>query len=430
MRPSPSPAVRECSECGLLQRVPVPPRGHIAACERCDAVLWRRRSDPVERALAMNATALVCYLLLVSTPLIGVDVGGRVREAMLGSIPQGFDQRNMPLLALLMVCTLIAFPIVQIALTLVVLGGLRRPPARPALLARLARIRRVLARWSMPEVFLLGMFVAYSRMSALAPAQLGVASFALGGLVFAKVATEALLDEHEMWERIRPSASVSPRTFASARGQAGRQLIACTSCGVLAEAEAGSACPRCGATLRRRRRASLAWTWAFLVAAAALYGPANFLPIMTFIRYARGQDYTILGGMQELLTAGDWPLALLVFVASFCVPLLKIVGILALLLSTHLHMRTHLHDRTRLYRVIEIIGRWSMIDVFMVSILTALVQMGQLATVVPLAGAPCFAAVVVLTMLSAASFDPRLMWDAAQTRRAPAPVRHAERRPA
>ena len=414
-----------------MQRVPVPPRGHIAACERCGTVLWRRRSDPVERALAMNATALICYLLLVSTPLMGISVGGRQREAMLGSIPQGFDQREMPLLALLMLGTLIAFPIAQIALTLVVLGGVRRRPARPALLARLARLRSTLARWSMPEVFLLGMFVAYSRMAALAPAQLGVAAFALGGLVFAKVATEALLDEHEMWERIGPSPPALPHGLVHRGGRAGRHLIACTSCGLLAEAEAGSPCPRCGATLRRRRRASLAWTWAFLVAAAALYGPANFLPIMSIIRYARGQDYTILGGMQDLLTAGEWPLALLVFVASFCVPLLKIVGLLLLLLTTHLHLGTHLQDRTRLYRVVEIIGRWSMIDVFMVSILTALVQEGQLATVIPRAGAPCFAAVVVLTMLSAASFDPRLMWDAAaQRRRLPAPVHHGERRPA
>ena len=414
-----------------MQRVPVPPRGHIAACERCGTVLWRRRSDPVERALAMNATALICYLLLVSTPLMGISVGGRQREAMLGSIPQGFDQREMPLLALLMLGTLIAFPIAQIALTLVVLGGVRRRPARPALLARLARLRSTLARWSMPEVFLLGMFVAYSRMAALAPAQLGVAAFALGGLVFAKVATEALLDEHEMWERIGPSPPALPHGLVPRGGRAGGHLIACTSCGLLAEAEAGSPCPRCGATLRRRRRASLAWTWAFLVAAAALYGPANFLPIMTIIRYARGQDYTILGGMQDLLTAGEWPLALLVFVASFCVPLLKIVGLLLLLLTTHLHLGTHLPDRTRLYRVVEIIGRWSMIDVFMVSILTALVQEGQLATVIPRAGAPCFAAVVVLTMLSAASFDPRLMWDAAaEPRRLPAPVHHGERRPA
>ena len=432
MRPIPSPAVRECPECGLRQRVPVPPRGHVAACTRCDAVLWRRRSDPIERALAMSTAALVCYLVLISTTLIGVDVGGREREITLSSIPQGFDQRGMPLLALLMVGTLIAFPIVRIALTVVVLGGVRGRPARPALLARLARLRAVLARWSMPEVFLLGMFVAYSRISDLAPAQLGVAAFALGAIVLTKVAAEALLDEHEMWERISPSppAPLHLPTSSSARG-AGQHLIACTSCGLLAEGDEGSPCPRCGAALRRRRRGSVALSWAFLVAAAALYGPANFLPIMTIVRYARGQDYTILGGMQDLLKAGDYPLALLVFVASFCVPLLKIVAMLLFLLSTHLHMGTHLHDRTRLYRVVEVIGRWSMIDVFMVSILTALTQFGRLALVIPHTGVQCFAAVVVLTMFSAASFDPRLMWDAAaQRRRAPQPVLRSERRPA
>ena len=429
MRPIPSPAMQECPDCGLLQQVPVPPRGHIAACVRCHAVLWRRRSDPVERALAMNVTALVCYLVLVSTPLLSVSVGGREREIILSSIPEGFDQRGMLLLGLLMLGTLIAFPIVQIALTVVVLGGVRRRPARPALLARLARLRAALMRWSMPEVFLLGMFVAYTRMSSLAPATLGVAAFALGALVLAKVTTEALIDEHELWERISPSPPTllpSP-TFSPRR--ADRRLIACMSCGLLAEENEGSPCPRCGAALHRRRPASLARTWAFLIAAAMLYGPANFLPIMTFIRYARPQDYTILGGMQELLEAGDWPLALLVFVASFCVPLLKIVGMLVLLLSTHLQIGGHLQDRTRLYRVVEVIGRWSMIDVFMVSILTALVQMGALATVIPKAGAPCFAAVVVLTMLSAASFDPRLMWDAAQ-QRAAQPVLRGERRTA
>ena len=151
---------------------------------------------------------------------------------------------------------------------------------------------------------------------------------------------------------------------------------------------------------------------------------------MTVTRYARGQDYTILGGMQDLLNSGEWPLALLVFVASFCVPLLKIIGMLVLLVSTRLHVATHLHDRTRLYRVVEIIGRWSMIDVFMVSILTALVQMGALASVIPHSGAPCFAAVVVFTMLSAGSFDPRLMWDAATQRRRSRAVVGGERRPA
>lgn len=419
MRPSPSPAVRECPDCGLVQAVPVPQRGCVSACERCGKILWRRRSEPTERALALAITGLICYLLLISTPLIGVVVGGRVRDSMIASLPQGFERWDMPLLAALVLGTIIAAPLVRIAATVIVLGGLRRL-AQPALLARIARLRDALAPWSMPEVFLLGLFVAYTRLGAIAPVQLGIGGFALGALVLSKVATEALLDEHAMWERIGPAQPVAPR---------GRRLISCTSCGLLADAGENGPCPRCGATLHDRRPASMARTWAFLVAAVALYGPANFLPIMTITRYARAQDYTILGGVRELLDAGQWPLALLVFAASICVPVLKIVGLAVLLVSTHLGAAGHLRGRTRLFRLVDVIGRWSMIDVFMISILTVLVQMGALSMVVPRAGAPCFAAVVVLTMLSAQSFDPRQMWDAAR-RGVARPAIGVARRPA
>jgi paraquat-inducible protein A len=311
--------------------------------------------------------------------------------------------------------TIIVAPLVRIVLTIVVLGSAQQGIARPGLMARLLRLRTAITPWSMPEVFLLGVFVAYTRIGALAPAQAGVALFALGALVFAKVTSDALLDEYALWERIRPSPPSPPATSP------GRRAISCRSCGVLAAAEdEGGACPRCGAVLHRRRPYSVARTWAFLIAATCLYAPANFLPIMTYTRYARATDYTILGGAVELLDAGQWPLALLVFLASVCVPVLKIVGLLVLLVSTHLGRPGHLRDRTHLYRIIEVIGRWSMIDVFMISILTAIVQIGQIANVIPRAGAPCFAAVVVLTMLAAGSFDPRLMWDAASTRRSPA----------
>lgn len=370
----------------------------------------------------MGAAGLVCYLLLVSTPLIGVIVGGHQRDSMIAALPRGFEQENMPLLAALVLGTLIVAPFARIVLTILVLGGLQRP-ARPALLAQLARLRVVIGPWSMPEVFLLGLFVAYTRLGAIAPVRLGTAAFGLGGLVLAKVASQALLDEHAMWERISPSPPSPP-------SRPGRPPIACTSCELLTDAPEGSPCPRCAAALYRRRPHSIARTWAFLIAAAALYGPANFLPIMTVVQLGRTQSPTILGGAKELLDAGMWPLALLVFVASICIPVLKLVGMTTLLLSTQLGARGRLLARTRLYRFVDIIGRWSMIDVFMISILTAVVQMGAISKVTPLAGAPCFAAVVVLTMLATSSYDPRLMWDAAARREAAQPAAHGAGLPA
>lgn len=175
--------------------------------------------------------------------------------------------------------------------------------------------------------------------------------------------------------------------------------------------EHGALCPRCGAPLHARKPRSLERTWAFLVAAGLCYLPANLLPIMQVTSLGRTQADTIMSGVVYLLVHGMWPLALVVFVASVFVPLLKISILLGLLVSVHRGSRWRPLDRTRLYRITEAIGRWSMVDIFVVTILVALVRLGNLATVEAQPGAVFFGAVVVLTMLAAESFDPRLIWD-------------------
>jgi paraquat-inducible protein A len=151
-----------------------------------------------------------------------------------------------------------------------------------------------------------------------------------------------------------------------------------------------------------------------VLTAAVLYIPANLYPVLTVIRFGQGAPSTILGGVVELIDAGMYPLALLVFTASVAVPLLKLAGLAIMLLATQSGSVKRIRDRTRLYRLIEFIGRWSMIDVFMVSLLVALVRLGFVASVTPGPGVIAFAAVVVLTMTASATFDPRLMWDSAR----------------
>jgi paraquat-inducible protein A len=148
-----------------------------------------------------------------------------------------------------------------------------------------------------------------------------------------------------------------------------------------------------------------------LLAAAICYIPANVLPIMTVISFGEGQPDTILSGVKALIEVKMYPVAVLVFVASIFVPILK-VGVLSyLLVSVHRRSRWRPRQRTLLYRITEAIGRWSMLDIFMISILAALVKLDALATIEPGPGAVFFAAVVILTMIAAAAFDPRLMWD-------------------
>lgn len=193
-------------------------------------------------------------------------------------------------------------------------------------------------------------------------------------------------------------------------------VIGCTACGLVCRApplQTPAYCPRCAAPLHARKPDSLRRCWSLLAAAAILYLPANLLPIMATRSLTYDQADTIIGGVGELWAAGSWDLAIIVFVASVVVPLAKIIGLAILLLGAQFGVQTHLRWRARAYRALEFIGQWSMLDVFVVALLTAIVQFHQVAEVLPGPGAVAFGAVVVLTMLATMSFDPRLIWDAA-----------------
>ena len=204
------------------------------------------------------------------------------------------------------------------------------------------------------------------------------------------------------------------RSAATARGAG---LVRCGSCEKLLRARpltagARARCARCGAALSHRKPRSLARTWALLLAAAICYVPANLLPVMEVAGPGGSEADTILSGVQAMFAAGWYVVALLIFFASITVPLLKILSLMGLLISVQRRSHWRPRDRAVLYRVVEIIGRWSMLDMFVLSLMVALVQLGVVATTEPQIGATFFAAVVVLTMFAAQSFDPRLIWDA------------------
>jgi paraquat-inducible protein A len=192
-------------------------------------------------------------------------------------------------------------------------------------------------------------------------------------------------------------------------------LLSCPTCALVSRpATAGEGgCPRCGTALHLRKPRSIARTWALLIAAMALYVPANTLTIMATSSLYGSQTDTIMSGILFLWDDGAWHLALIVFVASIFVPLAKMIGLLLLLLSVQLQWDWRPLERARLYRLLEAIGRWSMLDIFVVALLSTVVQLTALASVRPGPGALAFGAVVVLTMMATSSFDPRLLWDGA-----------------
>lgn len=192
-------------------------------------------------------------------------------------------------------------------------------------------------------------------------------------------------------------------------------LVACEACGAVyrlaAEAEGDAVCRRCSAHVHSRKPHSLQRTWAFLIAAAILYLPANLIPIMKTSTLLEQRADTILSGVMALWRAGSPEIAVIVFIASIVVPIVKIAVLLLLLITTQRGSDWKPAERTQLYRAIEFVGYWSMLDVFVVALLVALVHFRSLADVQPGGGAVAFAAVVVLTMVASKSFDPRLIWD-------------------
>ncbi len=190
-------------------------------------------------------------------------------------------------------------------------------------------------------------------------------------------------------------------------------LLVCSHCRATVRGAGASRvrCPRCGAVVHERKPHSLATTTALVVSAALLYLPANLLPVMQMHTLFSDENDTIMSGVLSLIEEGSWPLALLVFVASIVVPLLKILAMSWLLWSVAWRSAGHPLQRSKLFRLVEFIGRWSMLDVYAIALLVALVQIRSLATVHASFGALAFCSVVVLTMLAAQSFDERLLWD-------------------
>ena len=193
-------------------------------------------------------------------------------------------------------------------------------------------------------------------------------------------------------------------------------LVSCRSCHLVCRlastaASASAACPRCGTALHFRIPNSIGRTWALVLAAVIFYVPAMVLPISTTATFAGTQGDTIMSGVIYFIQSGSWHIALIIFVASILVPMLKILILLFLLISVHMKSDWRSLDRTRLYRIIEAVGRWSMVDIFVITIMAALIKLGGLASFDIGPAAAFFAAVVVITMFAAMGFDPRLIWD-------------------
>lgn len=383
------------------------PAGLTASCRRCGALLYRERHASVERALALTLAALILLIVAHAFPFLTFALEGNERAGtILGSVKALWDAGSWQLAIVVLLLATIA-PLGKLMLELWVLLPLalgRLAPGTRWLFALAGQSRL----WAMTEIYLLAVLVAYVKLEELATVEVGPGLLAFVGLILCIAAADNLLDRRAIWWRVAPQAGVR------ALAQRHLPLVGCHTCGQVASLSpdaAEAACPRCGKPLHSRKPDAVARTWALLAAAAILYVPANVYPVMTITSFGRAEPSTILGGVAVLIEEGMWPVAALVFFASVAVPILKLLGLTFLLFGIRFETTFSKRDLGRLYRIIEQVGRWSMIDVFMIAILAVLVDLGEIAQIVPGPGALAFAAVVVLTMLAALSFEPKLIWD-------------------
>jgi len=383
--------------------------GTTARCGRCPTILRRISRHRIDHMIALASAAFVLLVIMCSTTLMSVETSGIRRTANLFSGPQELVRQNMGELAVVIIFVTVLAPLIRlVGMLYVLIRSRERTPPRH--LRRIFAVAERLRPWSMLEVFVFGVFVAYVKLGDLVTIGLMTGVYALLALTFVLVWMDSALDREAVWERLyQGNLAGGPGDLADAVG--------CETCGLVSVREPDDPrCPRCGSMLHERKPDSVARTWALVIAAAVFYIPANYYPVLSVVQLGAGQPSTILGGVEELIKAGQYPLAALVFFASIAVPVLKLVGLSIMLITIQTGRAGWLRDRVRLYHIVRFIGRWSMIDIFMESLLGALVAFGSVITIEPGVGALAFCAVVILTMFAAETFDPRLMWDAAAAR--------------
>tara|TARA_R100001143_G_scaffold2717_5_gene5695 strand:- start:45137 stop:46477 length:1341 start_codon:yes stop_codon:yes gene_type:complete len=409
--------MRACHECDWVVVLPTLRPGEHATCPRCGHILVRRHFRPAQRSMALALSALIALILAISFPFVSFEargIGNNIELTQTATSMIGFHQ---PLVAIIVALTIIVLPAVYLCGVIWLQLGLLR--AAPFPFSRgIARSLTHLNPWMMADVFIIAALVSLIKIAGMAQIILGVSFWAFCAFAILLLMTTRSIDADWMWFSLagEPQAPKAIRTGETAASQG---LAGCSTCGLINELDDSGHghCRRCGEALHLRLPHSLQRTWALLAAAIVMYIPANVYPIMTTTLLGQSNPSTIIGGVIELSQKGSWPIAAVIFFASIVVPVGKILALIWLSIVVQKSSELMANTRTKLYRITEFIGRWSMVDLFVVAILVALIRAGNLMSITPGPAALAFGAVVILTMLAAMTFDPRLIWDSPQTAR-------------
>ena len=417
-----SDQVSVCPGCDLLLDKIQPTPDHTVVCPRCLRRLHREYQNSVQKTLALAAAGVLLYLPANFYPLLTFNVLGSDASSSLFTSTLSMFEQGQHFVGLIVILTGFVFPLLTLSLLFWVSAGLLLG-WKARWMPDFLRWHHHLTEWAMLDVYLIGVFVTIIKMSHMAKIQYDVGFFCFIGLVMTTVAAQASIDKSLFWQQMegdredpREKTIFSVPTSSLTGKEAG--LVLCHTChktmpvSELAR-EKNPECPRCGESMHQRKQNSIGRSWALVLTAAILTLPANLLPIMEVEYFGQPEASTIMDGIIYFFQEGSYGIGAIILTASILVPLFKISGMLLILLSIHFHWTTWLKHKAFMFRFIEFVGRWSMLDIFVIALLCALVQFGYLSTINVAPAAFYFTGVVLSTMFAAISFDRRLLWDTA-----------------
>lgn len=396
-----------CTHCDTVhERVPVQGAG-LARCVRCDTELYRHSRFSPREWQALVLAVFILFLIANLFPVVHLSMAGKTLaptfpKALLLIWQQGYW-------GLSVMAGLVGFwlPLFQLIFQFWALGLIAREKPLPADFGVGLRALSHLEHWSMTAVLFLGLIVAIVKFAGIGHLTVAPGLYAFFALTFLLTGLSRITAGRLWrWAEDRDLVPIATRQDLKAYPA----WSACTHCGFVQSSQ-NSRCGRCAAPVHKRKPNSRARVAALVLTACVFYIPANVLPVMELRSIMGTSAHTILGGVIQLWQLGSWDLALIVFIASIVVPITKLLALVILLIGRRWRGNEVQRQRNRIYDMVELIGQWSMLDVFVVVLMAALANFPGLSQIIPGAGALSFGIVVVLTMLAALSYDPRQGWD-------------------
>jgi paraquat-inducible protein A len=404
-----------CSHCDLVIELSNIPIGHKAVCPRCNTTLAKNNDNMKFSATMYAVCSLIMILVACGFIFIDIRIVGNFIGISLIDIPKTLFFDKYSYISALFILFVLFFPILNLSIIVLLCSKLRVTKYRKR---DLLIVYEKFQHWCMPEIFLTGILVSFVKLMSYGSIGVTGTFWAFCLFVFFYIKSLVIFSPETIWNEIHRSnfATDTPKV-----GKTGicQNLKLCKCCEAILPVHYVK-CPRCKQKSKIRDLDKIQWTLALLVTSLILYIPANLFGIMITVVFGSSSTSTIMDGVIYMWQAGDIPVALVIFIASVVIPILKIISLSWLCyfaLAVKRKNKRNCLKMKKLYTAVEFIGKWSMIDIFVVAVICSLVRNQQMMGVYPDIGVIFFATVVIITMIASQKFDPRLIWDRRQKRK-------------